>query len=171
MKKRSDKEIIVHSIKSSLNENESVFIVKQDKLTVADSESLRNKLRTKEASYFVCKNTLARLAIKDTKYEEMTPMLNGQMALVFAKSVTEGAKVIDEYAAANDKKLEIIGGFFDKVLTAGDVKMLSKLPSLNELRSRIIATIQTPAQRIATILAAPGTQVARVLNAYAQKEN
>lgn len=169
--KKDQKTGVVAKIKQDLDSSEALFVVTQNKMTVAETESLRKLLRGSEGSYFVCKNTLARLGVKDTSYKCVSPQLNGQTALVFSKNLTATAKVVQEYASKSDGKITVVcGGYEGKLLSAAEVKTLSQLPSMDELRAKIIAVIQTPAQRIATLSQAPGAQIARVLKAYSEKE-
>jgi len=167
---RSKKPEVIAKIKQSFEESEAVFIVNQNKMTVVETESLRKQLKRASSSYFVCKNTLARLAVKDTSFECVLPHLEGQTALVFSKGITDSAKVIQEYATKSEGKITVIcGGYNGNLLSAADVKALSQLPSMDELRAKIIAVIQTPAQRMATLLQAPASHIARVLSAYSKK--
>jgi large subunit ribosomal protein L10 len=93
------------------------------------------------------------------------------MAIVFSNNLTGTAKVIQEYATKNDGKIKVVcGGYDRKLLSSAEVKTLSQLPSMDELRAKIIAVIQTPAQRIAAVVQAPAGQIARVLKAYSEKE-
>ncbi|MDR2794820.1 MAG: 50S ribosomal protein L10 [Holosporaceae bacterium] len=169
MEKNKKPEVIA-KIKKSFNESEAIFVVNQNKMTVSNTGDLRKQLRAVSSSYLVCKNTLARLAVKDTPFASILSHLGGQTALVFSKNITGSAKVIHEYASKNDGKIVILcGGYSGKTLSAAEVVMLAKLPSMDELRANIIAVIQTPAQRMATLLQAPAAQIARVLSAYAEK--
>jgi large subunit ribosomal protein L10 len=168
--KRNEKSEVIAKINQRLKNSEVVFVVNQNKMTVAQSENFRKQLREVNSSYFVCKNTLARLAVADTDFNCILPHLNGQMALVFSNDITGSAKVIHEYASKSDERITVVcGGYNGRLLKAADVKMLAQLPSMDELRAKIIAVIQTPAQRMATLLQAPAGQIARVLKAYAEK--
>ncbi|MDR3179467.1 MAG: 50S ribosomal protein L10 [Holosporaceae bacterium] len=167
---KNKKPDVIARIKKSFNESEAVFVVNQNKMTVSNTEDLRKQLRAVSSSYLVCKNTLARLGVKNTSFEGILPHLEGQTALVFSRNITGSAKVIHEYASKNDGKIVIrCGGYGAKTLSAAEVVTLAKLPSMDELRAMIIAVIQTPAQRMATLLQAPAAQIARVLSAYAEK--
>ena len=167
---KSKKAELVSDIKQRLQSSEAVFVVAQNRITVADAEVLRKQLREVNSSYFVSKNTLAKIALKDTDFESILPFLSGQTAMVFSKDITGAAKVIFDYASKNEDKLKITcGGYSKRLLSSDDVKTLATLPSINELRAKIIAVIQTPAQRLATLSQAPASQLARVLKAYAEK--
>lgn len=160
----------VAKVKQRFEESDVVFAVNQNKMTVADSESLRKQLRDVSSSYVVTKNTLARLAVKDTSFECMATHLSGQTALVFSKDITGAAKVISEFATKNEGKLTIVcGGYTGKLLDVKEIDTLAKLPSMDELRAKIIAVIQTPAQRLARLSGEPAAQIARVLKSYSEK--
>lgn len=169
MKKEQKSEVIAE-IKRRFAESEAVFVVNQNRLTVAETESLRKQLRAVKSVYLVAKNTLSRIAVKDTGFEPVVDHLSGQTALVFSKDITGSAKVISEFASKSDDKVSVVcGGYQGKLLSNAEVKTLASLPSLDELRAKIIAVIQTPAQRLAVLSQAPAAQIARVLKAYADK--
>lgn len=165
--KKSD---LIAKIKQCFQESEAVFVVNQNRLTVAETENLRKQLRAVQSVYLVAKNTLTRLAVKDTDFECVSEKLGGQTALVFSKDITGSAKVVSEYASKSDEKLSVVcGGYQGKMLSVAEVKTLASLPSMDELRAKIVAVIQTPAQRMATLSQAPASQLARVLKAYSEK--
>ncbi|MCR4624182.1 MAG: 50S ribosomal protein L10 [Alphaproteobacteria bacterium] len=167
---KNKKSELVAKIKQRFQESEAVFVVNQNRLTVVETENLRKQLRAVQSVYLVAKNTLARLAVKDTDFECVSEKLGGQTALVFSKDITGSAKVISEYASKSDEKLLVVcGGYQGKMLSVAEVKTLASLPSMDELRAKIIAIIQTPAQRMATLSQAPASQLARVLKAYSEK--
>ena len=167
---KNKKSGLVAKIKQRFLESEAVFVVNQNRLTVAETEDLRKQLRAVQSVYLVAKNTLARLAVKDTDFECVTEKLGGQTALVFSKDITGSAKVVSEYASKSDEKLSVVcGGYQGKMLSVAEVKTLASLPSMDELRAKIVAVIQTPAQRMATLSQAPASQLARVLKAYSEK--
>lgn len=168
--KKNQKSETITKIKQNLSSSEAVFVVTQNKMTVAETQDLRKLLRGTESSYLVCKNTLARIAVTDTAYGCVLSQLKGQIALIFTKNLTGAAKVVQEYASKSDEKITVVcGGYNGKLLSAAEIKVLSQLPSMDELRAKIVAVIQTPARRIATLSQAPASQIARVLKAYSEK--
>ncbi|MDR0678341.1 MAG: 50S ribosomal protein L10 [Holosporaceae bacterium] len=170
MVKKSEKLNVIAKMRNRFNESEAVFVIHQNKMTVAETENLRKQLRDVSSSYFISKNTLARLAIEDTSFKCILNHLSGQTALVFSKDITGAAKVISEYASKSEDKIVVIcGGYSGRLLNASEVKILSQLPPIDELRSKIIAVIKTPAQRMVTLLQAPACQIARVINGYSKK--
>jgi large subunit ribosomal protein L10 len=166
---RSEKEQLVSSLRQDLIESNLVIVAQQTGLTVAQVSELRREMRKAGAQYKVAKNTLARLAVAGTENEAMTSFLSGPTALAYSKDPVAAAKVSIKFANSNDK-FKVVGGLLNgKVLQAKDVETLSKLPSLDELRAKIIGTISTPATRVAGILQAPAGQLARVFSAYGKK--
>ncbi|MDR0968144.1 MAG: 50S ribosomal protein L10 [Holosporaceae bacterium] len=168
--KRSEKADAIAKIRKRFEENGAVFVVNQNRMTVANTEDLRKRLRDVNSVYLVSKNTLAKIAAKEAGFDYLLDHLNGQTALAFSNDVTGSAKVICEYASKSEDKIVVVcGGYEGRLLSDKDVKVLSQLPSMDELRAKIIAVIQTPAQRMATLLQAPAGQLARVLKAYSEK--
>jgi large subunit ribosomal protein L10 len=166
---RTEKENLVASLKNLFEGTNLVVIAHQSGLTVAESTDLRNRMREAGASFKVTKNRLARLALEGTKFAELTPFFTGPTAVATSVDAVAAARVAVGFAKDNDK-LVIVGGALDgKVLDVDRIKALAALPSLDELRARLVGMISTPATRIARVLSAPGGQVARVISAYSEK--
>jgi large subunit ribosomal protein L10 len=127
-------------------------------------------MRDAGASYKVAKNRLAKIALDGTDYSVLSDLLTGPTALATSIDPVAAAKVAIEFAKTNDK-LEIVGGAMGaQLLNAEGVKALASLPSLDELRGKLVGLLQAPASKLAAITAAPAGQLARVFNAYAEKE-
>ena len=166
---RSGKQKLVSEIKETLSDAQLVVITHQSGLTVAQVSDLRRKMRAAGAGYKVAKNRLAQLALKGTKYEGLEKLLKGPTAIAFSSDPIAAAKVAVTFAKGNEK-LKIVGGSMGAdVLGPDAIKALATLPSLDELRARLVGMLQTPATRVATILQAPAGQLARVFGAYAKK--
>jgi len=166
---RSQKADVVSSLRQRLTEVNLVVVTRQSGLTVAESTELRRRMSQAGAHYKVTKNRLARLALDGSKFTDLAPLLKGPTGMASSKDPVAAAKVAVDFAKANEK-MEIVGGVLDgKFLDADSVKALAALPSLNELRAKLVGMFQTPATRIAVVLQAPASQVARVLGAYASK--
>ena len=166
---RTEKENLVSSLKDLFEGTNLVVVTQQSGLTVAESTDLRNQMREAGASFKVTKNRLARLALDGTKFAELTPLFSGPTAIAISEDSVAAAKVAVNYAKDNDK-LVIVGGALDgEVLEVDRIKALAALPSLDELRAKLVGMISTPATRIARVLSAPGGQVARVISAYSEK--
>jgi len=167
---RAQKKDIITEVNSSLKDVSTVVLVHNKGMTVAEVSDLRRKMRAAGASYRVVKNKLARLALKDTSFDIAGDLLKGPTGIASSKDAVAAAKVAVEFAKTNEK-LVIIGGAFNNAkLDVKGVEMLAKMPSLDELRARIVGMLKTPATRIVTVLQAPGSQVARVIAAHASKE-
>lgn len=166
---RSGKEKLVTELQEMLSDAQLVVVTNQNGLTVAEVTDLRRKMRAAGAGFKVAKNRLAQLALKGTKYENLEKLLKGPTGIAFSTDPIAAAKVAVTYANSNDK-LTIMGGSMGtEVLDTAKVKALATLPSINELRSKLIALLQTPATRVATVVQAPAAQLARVFGAYAKK--
>ena len=147
-----------------------VVVTQSSGLTVAEATDLRKKVRAAGARFKVTKNRLARLSLKDTKFNGLADRFKGPTAIAYSTDPVAAAKVVAAFAKDN-KKLTIVAGCLDgSVLDQAGVDTLAKLPSLDELRGRLIGMIQTPAQRLAVLAQAPASQLARVFAAYGKKE-
>jgi large subunit ribosomal protein L10 len=167
---RSQKTQAVAELNSTFNEVAVVVVTRNLGMTVKQSTDLRNKARAAGASYKVAKNRLAKIAIEGTDYAVLADLLTGPTALSYSTDPVAAAKVVAEFAKTNDK-LEIVGGAMGSMLLDADgVKALASLPSLDELRGKIVGLLQAPAAKLASITQAPAAQLARVFNAYAEKD-
>jgi large subunit ribosomal protein L10 len=167
---RSEKLELITSLHNTLKDAELVVVTRRAGLTVAEVTDLRRKMRAAGAGYRVAKNRLARRALEGTKFTGLSDLLTGTTALAYSKDPVAAAKVAITYAKDNEK-LSIAGGMLGSlVLDPEGVKALASLPSLDELRAKILGMLQTPATRVASVLAAPAGQLARVFNAYATKQ-
>jgi large subunit ribosomal protein L10 len=167
---RSQKAESVASLNAVFNEAGVVVVTRNLGLTVAQSTVLRGKIRDVGASYKVAKNSLAKLAINDTDYTGISELLTGPTALATSVDPVAAAKAVVEFAKTNDK-LEIVGGAMGaQVLSPDGIKALASLPSLDELRAKLIGLVQAPATKLAQLTTAPAAKLARVFGAYAAKD-
>lgn len=165
---RSQKAESVASLNAVFNEVGVVVITRNLGLAVAQSTQLRTKIREAGASYKVAKNRLAKLAIQDTDYAGIGDLLTGPTAIAASVDPVAAAKAIVEFAKTNDK-IEIVGGSMGaQVLTPEGVKALASMPSLDELRAKLIGLVQAPATKVAQLTTAPAAKLARVFGAYAK---
>jgi len=167
---RTEKSELVASLHEKFVGAGLVVVTHNHGLTVAESSVLRQKIRNAGASFKVTKNRLTRLALAGTKFESLDSLFTGPTAIAYSADPVAAAKVVVEFAKSNEKLVILGAGLGSNVLNAEGVKALAALPSLDELRGRLLGMLQTPASRIASVLAAPGAQIARVLNAYATKD-
>jgi large subunit ribosomal protein L10 len=167
---RAQKAEAVADLNATFNEVGVVVVTRNLGLTVAQSTVLRNKMRDAGATYKVSKNKLAKIALDGTEYLSLGELLTGPVGLASSKDPVAAAKVVIEFAKTNDK-LEIVGGAMGKtLLDANGVKALASLPSLDELRGKLVGLLVAPATKLATITQAPAAQLARVLSAHAEKQ-
>jgi large subunit ribosomal protein L10 len=163
---RSEKEQLVSTLRDGLLESNLVVVSHQTGLTVAQVSDLRRQMCEAGAQFKVAKNTLARLAVAGTENEGIASFLSGPTTLAYSKDPVAAAKISVKFANDNDK-FNIVGGMLNgKILGPKDIETLSKLPSIDELRAKIIGIISTPATRVAGIVQAPAGQLARVFSAY-----
>ncbi|MBI3419340.1 MAG: 50S ribosomal protein L10 [Proteobacteria bacterium] len=169
-KQRVAKGDAIEGLKAAMAGQTFGVVVESQGLSVMEVTGLRTKIRGAGAVFRVTKNTLARIALKGTPFENLISFLKGPTALAFAKDPVGVAKVLVDFAKGNDK-LKVIGANMDgQLLDAKATQKLASLPPLNELRARIVGILQTPATRMAVLLKAPAGQIARVLAAKAKKE-
>ena len=167
---RAEKAEAVSSLNATLSNAAAVVIVRNLGLTVAQSTVLREQMRNAGASFKLTKNRLAKIALDGTSYTGLGDLLTGPTAIASSTDPVAAAKIAVEFAKTNDK-LEIVGGGMgDVVLDVDGVKALASLPSLDELRAKLIGLLQAPATKVAQIAAAPAGQLARVFGAYGAKE-
>jgi len=167
---RSQKAESVAQLNAVFNEVGVVVVTRNLGLTVAQSTVLRGKIREAGATYKVAKNRLAKLAAQDTPYQGIGDLLTGPTALAWSVDPVAAAKAVVDFAKTTDK-IEIVGGSLGNVvLNADGVKALASMPSLDELRAKLIGLVQAPATKLAQLSTAPAAKLARVFQAYADKD-
>ena len=160
---RAEKNAVVASLQEKLQKAQVTLLANPMGLTVAEVTNLRRQLRAVGGEFKVAKNTLARLAVVDTNYASMTPLLEGPNALVFGYSdPVSVAKVLVKYAEEN-KKLTIRGGVLDgKAMGAEAVSDLAKLPSREVLIAQLLGLLQAPASQLLRTINEPGARLVRL---------
>ena len=167
---RAEKAAEVAELNRTFSEVGVVVVTRNLGMTVAQSTTLRNRMRDAGATYRVSKNKLARIALDGTDYLSLGEMLTGPVGLATSVDPVAAAKIVVDFAKTNDK-FEIVGGAMGSTaLDPAGVQALATLPSLDELRAKIVGLLVAPATKLATITQAPAAQIARVLSAYAEKE-
>ena len=167
---RNQKTDLVKTMRHTFEDSASVVVVHCIGLTVAESTDLRNKMRNDNCYFKVTKNKITQLALKDTKYQHMDKMFIGPTAIGSSKDPVMAAKVLVDFAKENEKLVIIGGGLEDKPLSKMDVEALAKLPSLNELRGKLVGLLQAPALKIARLTKEPAIQVLRTLSQKSQQQ-
>ncbi len=139
-------------------------------LTVAQMTKLRSEMRSAGGRVKVAKNRLVKLALEGTDAKGIADLLKGPTCLAFSDDPIAAPKVAVKFAKANEKFVILGGSMGATVLDAKSVNSLADLPSLDELRGKLIGLLQAPASKIARTLNEPGAQLARVFGAYGNKE-
>ena len=167
---KAGKAVALEALKGVFANAGVIVVTHYSGLTVSELTDLRVKLKGQGASLKVIKNRLARIALEGKGGESAANLFAGPVAIAFSADPVAATKVVADYAKGNEK-LVLIGGIMgDQVLDKEGVKVLASLPSLDQLRGKLIGLIQAPATKIAGVLAAPAGQVARVIGAYANKD-
>ena len=167
---RSQKADAVAQLSEVFNQAGVVVVTRNLGLTVDQSTELRMKMREAGASYKVAKNRLATLATKDTDYAGIADYLSGPTALAYSTDPVAAAKAVVDFAKTTDK-IEIVGGSMGgQLLDEAGVKALASMPSLDELRAKLVGLVNAPATKIAQVVNAPAAKLARVFGAYAAKD-
>ena len=164
--KRSEKKEFVQKLKDELDSSSSVIVAHYSGLTVAESQELRSEMRNSGAKFKVTKNRLAKLAFEQTQFKDMADLFTGPTAIAYSDDPVAPAKVAVNF----EKKLEkfkIIGGGYDgEKIDLDKINFLASLPSMDELRGKLVGLIAAPAQKIASIMKEPAGQMARLLDAH-----
>ena len=167
---KNQKTDLVKTLRNTFENSASVVVVHCIGLTVAESTDLRNKMRNDECNFKVTKNRITQLALKGTKYQHMDKMFIGPTAIGSSQDPVMAAKVLVNFAKDNEKLVIIGGGLENKPLSKNDVEALAKLPSLNELRGKLVGLLQAPASKIARLTKEPATKVLRTISQKSQQQ-
>ena len=162
---RTEKAELSETLQSTFNASTTVVVAQQVGMTVAESGDLRQKMRDAGAGLKVTKNRIAKLALKGTRYEDLDSIFTGPTVVGTSEDPVAAAKILVEYAKGNSK-ITIIGGSLDgKALDKSGVEALAKMPSLDELRGKLVGLVQAPAAKIARVMQAPAGKLVRVIKA------
>lgn len=167
---RTEKREFVAELNQALSATSMIVVTRNAGLTVAEATELRRRMRASGSTFRVAKNRLTNLALEGTPFDGIRPLLKGPTALAWSTDPVAVAKAAVEFAKTNEKFVLVGGSLGSQTLDANGIKALAELPSLDELRARLVGMISTPATRIAGILQAPAGQLARVFGAYAKKD-
>lgn len=166
---RSAKEQKVGAYVDSIKDAGLVVVLVQEGLDADQTLALRRAMRAAGVTMKVEKNTLTKLAIKGTSLEGLDKYLKGPTALAYSKDPVAAAKVAAEFAKKNDKLKIVAAAMGDQILDAKGAMALATLPSLDELRGKLVGLLLAPATKIAGVLQAPAGQLARVISAHSKK--
>ena len=166
---RAQKSELVTSFNKVFSDTNVIVVAHYSGLTVAEMTDLRVRMAEAGASFKVTKNRLVKLALEGTDAAGISELFVGPTAIAYSDDPVAAPRVAVNFAKSNEKLVVLGGVMGNTLLDANGIKALSDLPSLDELRGKIVGMIQTPATRIAGVLQAPAGQLARVMGAYASK--
>ena len=167
---KAKKAEVVEDLNKVFTKAGSVVVAHYSGMTVAQMSDLRTRMRAAGASFRVSKNRLAVLALKGTPVEGISHLFKGPTGIAVSDDPIAASKVAVAYAKDNNKLVILGGSVGVTTLDVNGVKALASLPSLNELRGKIVGLLVAPATKIAGIVQAPAGQLARVIGAYSKKE-
>jgi large subunit ribosomal protein L10 len=167
---RAEKREFVAELNGVFTNAGSVVVAHYAGLTVAQMNDLRSRMRTAGGTVKVAKNRLAKIALQGTESEGVSDLFIGQTLIAYSDDPVTAPKIAVEFTKVSDKLVILGGAMGATTLDADGVKALATMPSLDELRAKLVGMIQTPATRIAQIVNAPAGAVARVIGAYARKD-
>ena len=156
---REEKSQLLSELNELLSGSELIVVAHYKGLTVKEVSELRDKIREAGAGFKVTKNRITRLALKGTKFEGIADLFTGPTAIAFANDPISACKACVNFAKDNEKLVIVGGANTAGVLSVNDIKTLASIPSMDELRAKIIGLLQ-----------APGAQLVRLAKAYCEKE-
>jgi large subunit ribosomal protein L10 len=166
---RAAKAELVTTLNEVFNETSVVVVAHYAGLTVADMQKLRAQMKQVGASVKVAKNRLAKIALDGTDVASIAPLLKGPTLIAYSSDPVAAPKIAVDFAKTNDKLVILGGAMGATALNADGVKALATMPSLDELRAKLVGLVQAPATKIAQVVTAPAAKVARVFAAYADQ--
>lgn len=167
---RAEKREFVAAMNEVFSTTGSFVVAHYAGLTVAQMNDFRSKMRAAGGTVKVAKNRLAKIALQGTESEAAAALFQGQTVIAYSDDPVTAPKVMMDFAKTNDSLVVLGGAMGATNLDADGVKALATLPSLDELRAKLVGMINTPATRIAQVVNAPAGQLARVFTAYAEKD-
>tara|TARA_B110000438_G_scaffold74290_1_gene74388 strand:- start:473 stop:994 length:522 start_codon:yes stop_codon:yes gene_type:complete len=167
--KRSEKNSFVQELKEEIKDSSSIIVAHYDGLSVLETDSLRKEMRDNGAKFKVTKNRLTKIALTDTPYESISDLFTGPTAIAYSSDPVAPAKVSVNF----EKKFEnfkIIGGCYEgEKIDINKINFLATLPSLDQIRGTLIGLINSPAQKLTSLVQVPGSQLARIMSARSKQ--
>ena len=167
---RAEKREFVTALNEVFKTSGSLVVAHYAGLSVAQMNDLRSKMREAGGTVKVAKNRLAKIALQGTESEGIANLFQGQTVIAYSEDPVAAPKVAIDFAKTNENLVVLGGAMGSTELDVNGVKALASLPSIDELRAKIVGMISTPATRVAQVVNAPAGQLARVVGAYAQKD-
>jgi len=167
---RAEKKELVAELNGVFKATSVVVVAHYSGLTVAQMQNLRRQMRAAGASVQVAKNRLAKIALDGTDVASIGSLLKGPTLIAYSDDPVAAPKVAVAFAKDHDKFVILGGAMGATALNPEGVKSLATLPSLDELRAKLVGLIQAPATKVAQLANAPAAKLARVFGAYAKRD-
>lgn len=166
-----DKKAVVAEVSEKVASAQSIVLAEYRGLEVGDMTALRAKARSSGVYLRVLKNTLARRAVTGTPFESLSEHMVGPLAYGISSDPVAAAKVLNEFAKANEKFVIKAGAMPGQVMTSKQVATLATMPSREELLAKLMGTMQAPVTKfVQTLNEVPGKFVRTVAALRDQKE-
>jgi large subunit ribosomal protein L10 len=168
---RTQKEELVAQYKQWLEECDGLILTHYHKLSVKDISNLRKEIRDSGGEFHIIKKTLAKRAFEESGREWDNGMTTGPTAMAVSYDNPSGlAKALKDFAKESGA-IEIKGGYLaERMVTAEELNALADLPSMDEMRAKLLSTISAPASQLVRTLAEPGRQIAAVIKAFSERQ-
>ena len=169
MMNKDKKKTYLEEMKGFFKKNSSVFVTHYQGLSVKQIDELRSEMRKHGILFKITKNRITKLALEGSKFKKLENLFSGPTAIAFSEDAIISAKILTRFAKKNTN-LKIIGGIMEEEpLSLEDVEKIATLPTLDEARAKIACILTTPAQKIISILLAPGSKIAILAHAKSKK--
>jgi len=169
MMNKNKKKTYIDEMKSFFNKTNSVLVTHYQGLTVKQIDELREEMRKHGILFKITKNRITKLALEGSKFKKLENLFSGPTAVAFSQDAITSAKILTKFAKTYSN-LKIIGGIMEeKPLSVEDVEKIATLPTLDEARAKITGILSSPAQKIISILLAPGSKIAILAHAKSKK--
>lgn len=167
---RTAKSDAVATLNDVFSKTSVVVVAHYAGLTVAQFQKLRREMKANGATVKVAKNRLAKIALEGTDVASISNLLTGPTLIAYSSDPVAAPKVAVAFAKENDKLVILGGAMGTTALNPDGVKALATMPSLDELRAKLLGLLLAPATKIAQLSTAPAAKLARVFQAYADKD-
>ena len=169
MMHKDKKKTYIEEMKNFFKKTSSILVTHYQGLTVKQIDKLREEMRKHGILFKITKNRMTKLALEGSKFKKLENLFSGPTAVAFSEDAITSAKILTKFAKSNSN-LKIIGGIMEEEpLTVEDVEKIATLPTLNEARAKITVILTAPAQKIISILLAPGAKIAILAHAKSRK--
>ena len=160
---RKQKEELVKSLHETFLNSQSVIVTHINGLTVSETTNLRSSMRNSNCKFKVTKNKIVKLALKNTKFEHLDDLFTGPTAIGSSEDAIAPAKVLVDFSKESEKIKIIGGGFETKPLSVDEINNLASLPSLDEVRSKLVGLLMAGPTKLVRTIKEPSSRMARIL--------